>query len=223
MMKIFSMTRRLIAIAALAASAAFAQTAQQPANYVGIHGGVNNLHEWDGTVSFGAGVSLPGQVSLKRGTHWGLFGGRQGEHSRWEAEVQGGSFDVKSIALGPLSQPTTASGHYEALTLNAYRVEAIDDAKRFDIYGALGIGWGRVSLPQMGFASTGCDCFPASSKSGLAWLARAGAEYNFDENNKAFVQYTLLGLPRPGSGTDPGVQYQRKTIGAATIGYRRAF
>jgi opacity protein-like surface antigen len=215
--------RRLAALAAVAAcGAALAQTAQQPAYYGGVHGGVNNLNQWDGSVDFGAGVRIPGQVSLDRGAHFGVFGGRQDEHARWEAELQGGRFDVNAIQLGTQRQSQDASGHYEALTLNAYRVEPIGQARRLDIYGALGIGWGRVSLPQMGFAS-GCNCFASASKSGLTWLARAGLEYNFDAQNKAFVQYTFLGLPRPGSGASPGVEYQRKTIGAATVGYRRVF
>jgi opacity protein-like surface antigen len=218
-----SMKRRLITIAALAAcaaSAAFAQSAQQPAYYGGVHGGVNNVNQWDGTVDLGFSVAIPGHVLIDRGAHFGVFGGRQSEHARWEAELQGGRFDIKGIELGPQHQDLSKSGHYEALTLNAYRVETIGDARRFNAYGALGIGWGRVSLPAMGFAS-GCNCFPAAEKSGFTWLARAGLEYNFDEQNKAFVQYTLLGLPRPGS--HPGVEYQRKTIGAATVGYRRVF
>lgn len=208
-----------------AAPASFAQTAQvapQPAYYGGVHGGVNNLNQWDGSVDFGAGVRIPGHVLLDRGAHYGVFGGRQSEHARWEAELQGGRFDINAIELGPQRQGVSDSGRYEALTLNAYRVETIGEARRFNAYGALGIGWGRVRLPQMGFTG-GCNCFAESSKSGLAWLARAGLEYNFDEHNKAFVQYTFLGLPRPGSGSSPGVEYQRKTIGAASIGYRRVF
>jgi opacity protein-like surface antigen len=218
-----STLRRLTAIAALGAcAAATAQTAQQPAYYGGLHGGVNNLNQWDGSVDFGVGVRIPGHVLVDRGAHFGVFGGRQTEHARFEAELQGGRFDINAIELGTQRQTQDASGHYEALTVNAYRVETIGQARRFDIYGALGVGWGRVSLPQMGFAG-GCNCFAEAKKSGFTWLARAGVEYNFDERNHAFVQYTFLGLPRPGSGSSPGVEYNRKTIGAATVGYRRVF
>jgi hypothetical protein len=215
--------RQLTGLAALAASAAaLAQPAQQPAYYAGVHGGVNNVGDWSGNVDFGAGVQVPGRVLAGHGAHYGVFGGRQTEHARWEVELQGGRFDIKGIELGRQFEALGASGRYEALTFNAYRLETIGEARRFGVYGALGIGWGRVSLPQMGFTA-GCNCFAASSKSGFAWLARAGAEYNFDERNKAFVQYTVLGLPRPGSGTSPGVEYERKTIGAASVGYRRLF
>jgi opacity protein-like surface antigen len=216
------MKRRLITLAALAATAAIAQGADQPAYYAGLHAGVNDLHQWDGTVDFGAGVTVPGHVALGRGAHFGVFGGRQTEHARWEGELQGGRFAIKRIELGPQFENKSQSGHYEALTLNAYRFETLGDARRFDVYGALGVGWGRVSLPQMGFTA-GCNCFAAASKSGFAWLARAGLEYNFSEQDRVFVQYTLLGLPRPGSGSSPGVEYQRKTIGAASVGYRRLF
>lgn len=216
-----SMKQTLIAIAALAASTAFAQGLQQPAYYGGLHVGANNLHQWDGNVDFGAGVTVPGRLALDRGAHYGVFGGRQSEHARWEVELQGGRFDIRRIELGTQVEDKSQSGHYEALTFNGYRVEPLG-ASRFSAYGALGIGWGRVSLPQMGFAS-GCDCFAAAKKSGLTWLARAGLEFNFDPANKAFVQYTLLALPRPGSGTSPGVEYNRKKIGALTVGYRRMF
>lgn len=213
--------RLIAALAVLATGAALAQAQQPPVYYGGLHGGRNNLHEWDGTVDFGAGVAVPGRVLLDPRTHFGVFGGRQSEHARWELELQGGRFGIRQIELGPQVEAKSQSGHYEALTFNGYRVEQIG-ASRFSGYGALGVGWGRVSLPQMGFAS-GCDCFAASSKSGFAWLARAGVEFAIDPNDKAFLQYTLLALPRPGSGSSPGVEYQRKKIGIVSVGYRRLF
>ena len=209
------------ACAGVVALAAHADHAAEPVNYMALHIGRNDVSDWTGTVSLGPAVALPGTVSATRGTHFGLAGGRHWAHSRLELEYQGGGFDIWGISLGPVTQGLSASGDYNALTFNGYATQPVGE--RFTVYGALGIGWGRVSLPQMGF-SGGCNCFPSASKSGFAWLARAGAEYSFDRDNKAFVQYTHLELPRPASaGAAPGVQYDRKAVGALSIGYRRVF
>lgn len=216
---------RHIAAAALAgftAGAALANHGAQPANYLGVHGGVNNLRgTWGVDVSLGPAVTLPGSLAIKRGTHFGFFGGRQTEHARFELEFQHGSFDITGLQLGPVSQAINASGDYSALTANAYRTEPL--SQRLTLYGALGIGWGRVSLPQMAFTAPACNCFPAASKSGFAWQARVGLEYQFSEGGRAFVQYTHLDLPRAGSGSVPGVAYVRKDASALTVGLRHTF
>ena len=206
-----------------AAGAVHAADGAQPAWYLGVQGGENNLRgAWNGDVSLGPGVSLPGVATTKRGLHFGVFGGRQTEHARFELEYQHGSFDITGLQLGPVSQSISAGGHYDALTANAYRSEQVWD-KRLNVFGALGIGWGRVTMPQMGFTTPPCNCFVGSSKSGVTWLARAGVEYNLGEMDKLFLQYTYLALPRPGSGGTPGVEYERRNVGAWGIGYRHAF
>jgi len=220
---------RIFRVAALALAAAgftgaaSADHGAQPSNYIGIQAGENNIRgAWDANVSLGFGVSLPGVATVKRGTHFGLFGGRQTEHARFELEYQHGSSDITSLTLGPVSQAISADGHYDALTVNAYRFEPVWD-QRLNLYGALGIGWGRVTLPEMGFTAPSCNCFKGSSKSGVTWLARAGVEYNLREQDKLFLQYTFLALPRPGSHSSPGVEYARKNVGAVSVGYRHNF
>lgn len=214
-------------ISILAAGAALAGTAlaadPQPASYFGLHGGINDLRgSWNADVNFGAGVSLPGTVGLKRGTQFGLQIGRQTANNwRFEGEYQHGTFDLTRIELGGITESVSASGSYDALTANAYRTASLTPA--LSAYGGLGIGWGRVKLPQMGFTSTGCNCFADANKSGVAWLARAGLEYAITSNDNVFAQYTFLGLPRPSSGGSPGVQYERKNVSSVGIGYRRTF
>ena len=212
----------LAACAAALAGAAYANHGAPAANYLGLHGGVNNVRgDWGADVSLGTAVTLPGTLSTQRGAHFGVFGGRQTEHARFELEYQQGRFDVTRLQLGPVSQAVDTGGNYRALTANAYRTEPI--SSRLTLYGALGIGWGRVALPQMAFVSPPCNCFPAASKSGFAWLARAGIEFQVSEGGRAFVQYTHLDLPRAGSGGAPGVSYSRRDAGALTVGWRHTF
>ena len=216
------MWRHAALAAACLATAAHAADGT-PSNYAGVQGGVNNLGgTWNANVSLGPGVTLPGVANAKRGTHFGVFGGRQTERARFELEWQHGSFDVTGLSRGPVSQSISSSGHYDAVTANAYRFQPVWD-QRIDIYGALGIGWGRVNMPEMGFTTPHCDCFRAASKSGFAWLARAGAEYKLGEQDRLFLQYTFLALPRPGSHSTPGVEYSHKNVGSVAAGYRHNF
>lgn len=191
-----------------------------PHYYLGLQAGRNNLDNWNADVSFGAGVTLPGKVELDQGMHGGLVFGRQTEHARYEIEYQRGSFDLQSIELGPLKEAAGGSGHYEALTLSAYRTERLSDS--VSGYLGAGIGFGKTKLPSASF-STGCHCFPAASGNGLAWQLRAGLEYDFAAAHKGFIQYTHLGLPSPDSGSTPGVDYDRKQIGIIGLGYRYVF
>ena len=75
-----------LAIAGFAASA----QAAEPANYVGIHGGVNNLNGWDAAVTLGPGVSLPGRLTLNHGGHFSVILGRQTENARFVKVVHNG-------------------------------------------------------------------------------------------------------------------------------------
>jgi opacity protein-like surface antigen len=167
-------------------------------------------------------VSLPATVGLKRGSQFGLQLGRQtGNNWRFEGEYQHGTFDLTRIELGGVTESVSASGSYDTLMANAYRTASLTPS--LSAYGGLGAGWGRVRLPQMGFASTGCNCFADASKTGFAWQARAGLEYALTPNDNVFAQYSFLALPRPSSGGSPGVQYDRKNVSSVGIGYRRTF
>jgi hypothetical protein len=216
--------QRYAALAAASATltvGAFAADTVQPANYIGLHGGVNNLSDWDATVRLGPGVSLPGAVRAKSGLHAGIFGGRQTENARFEVEYQSGRFDINAIELGTVRQDVSNSGHYQAFTFNAYRTAALSE--QLTGFAGLGLGWGSVSLPQMGFTNPPCDCFAHASTSGFAWLGRIGAEYHFGPSNHVFAQFTLLGLPQPKSGGTPGVDYARQNAGSVSIGLRHTF
>ena len=211
---------RLAALAASLAASAGAFAAQ-PGYYAGVHGGVNNLEDWSANVTLGPGVNLPGNLALDNGTHFGLIVGRQTENARFELELQGGKFDITSIQLGLLQQNVAASGRYEAFTLNAYRTHAF--AERVTGYAGLGIGWGRASLPAMGFTA-GCNCFAPASKGGLAYLGRLGVEYRLGDRHNVFAQYTFLRLPKVNSGGGtPSTEYGRKSVGIAGVGYRYLF
>lgn len=217
-----NLKKTLIALAGAATAAcAFAADDAAPAWYAGLHGGVNDVRHWSGNVSFSPIVTLPGQLELRRGWQAGAFAGRETAHARYELEYQHGTLKIDRLQLGPQSQSISASGHYDALTANAYRKQELAD--RFTAYGALGIGWGRTVLPQMAFTTPPCNCFAGASRSGFTWLARAGVEYAVASNDKAFLQYTLLALPRPGSHSTPGVEYERRNAGAVTVGWRHAF
>lgn len=206
--------------AVLAAGVACAAQAADPAYYVGIQGGTNNLKHLPATVSLGPGVSLPGHLVLDGDTQFGVVAGRQTENARFELEYQTGDFDITAIRLGPISQNVSNSGRYRALTLNAYRTQPIRG--NWTGYAGLGIGWGKASLPQMGFTG-GCNCFAAASESGLAYQGRAGLEYALDRRHNAFVQYTLLRLPKQASGGTPGTSYERRSVGIIGVGYRFGF
>src|SRR5438105_4508315 len=89
-----------LAVAATLSLCAYAADGQ-PANYVGVQGGINNLNgAWNANVTLGPGISLAGSAASKRGLHFGVFGGRQTERARFELEYQHGSFDLTHLTLG---------------------------------------------------------------------------------------------------------------------------
>jgi opacity protein-like surface antigen len=214
------MKHKSLSAGLLFAAALISAQAATPSNYAGIHGGVNDLGDWNADVALSPIVRLPGVASADRGRHWGVFGGRQTENARFELEYQWGDFDITNIRLGPLSQAVSAGGDYRALTANALRTH--DFNEKFTGYAGLGLGWGEVKLPQLGF-SAGCNCFAASKKSGFAWQARLGAEWHITPQHNAFLQYTWLRLPRPSGTATTSVDYERKSIGALSVGYRFVF
>lgn len=203
-------------------------TTEEARYYGGVHFGRNNIDEWTDQVGLGGGVRLDGRVTTASKDVAGFVLGRQVDKTdgdekvanRYEVEYQRGRFDIQGVQIGPFSQAATGKGKYDALTLNAYRQKPWNE--NWSGYLGLGIGWGKAEMPALNGA-TGCNCMGAASKSGLVYLARAGVEYRFDQHHNAFVQYTFLNMQGPSSGSTPGVDYSRKWIGAAAIGYRYLF
>jgi len=210
---------RSAALAAALLAAPLFALAAQPGMYVGGHVGANNLGDWPASVDFGSGVGVDGSLSIGSGYHLGILAGRQTENARFELEYQYGRFDVEQLELGGLTQPASARGHYDALTFNAYRTFAL--ATRWTGFAGLGIGWGKASLPGAGFGP--CNCFPAASKTGLAYQARFGAEYEVATGHLLFGQFSWLSLPGSSSGGTPSVTYPRHGVSSIGVGYRKTF
>lgn len=194
--------------------------AAEPAPYVTLHLGGNDLSSWPATVNFGAGVQVNGGVSLDGGVHGGIALGRQTENARFEVEYQHGRFDVTRQDLGAFTQASAREGHYDALTLNAYRTFVVND--KFTAFAGAGIGWGSVSMPQGSPIGT-CNCFVAASKSGFLYQGRLGGEYLMGGGHHLLAQYTWLSLPRASSGGTPGISYPRRGVNLLSIGYRKTF
>lgn len=209
-----------LAAGLLALSLAAPAGAQESPKYYGtVHLGQNDLRAWDANVDFG-GVNVGGQLKLDRTLHWGVIAGREKDRTRLELEYQRGSVKINQVTLGPVTQGVSGSGHYQALTVGAYRtLELTSDINAF---GGVALGWGSVSLPGLGAVSS-CNCFGAASDSGLVVQARLGAEYELAADNHVLLQYTWLRLPRASASSSPSVQYDRKTLGAWGVGYRAGF
>lgn len=215
---IASVLAALFAVGYSAAAVAEELTLRKDSGYyLNLHAGYNNLDNWPATVDLGGGVNVDGKLKLDSGPHFGVAVGRQTENARFELEYQQGSFDLAGIQLGPVSQDASGTGHYKALTANAYRTYAFD--ANWLAFAGLGLGFGRVELPAAGFSS-GCNCFAAASKDGLVLLGRIGLEYRFNAQHNAAVQYTWLRMPGPQSGGSPSVSYPRENIGVLGLGYR---
>jgi opacity protein-like surface antigen len=194
--------------------------AAEPGMYAGGHVGRNDLDHWPLTVDFG-GIASEGNLTLDKTPHWGLFVGRQRENTRLELEYEQGRFDVTSATVGPVTLARNARGEYRALLVNGYRT--FDVRPDFNVYGALGVGLARVSLPNLS-PFNGCNCLRAAVNTDVVFQARIGAEYRFGGENNVFLQYTALYLPSTGSGAPaPLVNYGYKALGAVTVGYRTSF
>jgi opacity protein-like surface antigen len=148
-----------------------------------------------------------------------VLGGRQTENARFEVEYQHGRFSLNSVELGGQTQAASGKGHYDALTFNAYRTLALAD--RWTAFAGLGLGWGKASLPGANMGA--CNCFPSASKTGFAYQARLGAEYEVAPTHLIFAQASWLRLPRLSAGSAPGVSYSRQAVTSLNVGYRKTF
>jgi len=212
----------LLAAGDATAQSTAGQTGEEPFNYFALHLGLHDVQEWPAKVSLGNGIEFPGLVLLDATLEYGLQVGREYEKSRYEVEYQRGGYKASNIALNALSQDASGTGHYQALTINAYRTR--DFSERTAGYLGAGIGYGAARLPRMGF-SGGCQCFPQADSSGLVWQVRIGLERLIGTHSRAGLQYTrIFGMPGPGSGRAlPAVQYPDKDIDTLSIVYRREF
>jgi opacity protein-like surface antigen len=208
--------------AAVQAPAAAAAHDEKSPFYAGVHAGTHDVDKWNGQVELGKGIAFDGQVGLDSKWAAGLVVGREYEHTRLELEYQQGRYDVTDIALGIQRADVSGAGKYQALTANAYGFARL--YKRLDGYAAVGIGWGKATLPQLGFAG-GCQCFAAADESGFVWQWRLGLEYRVSEANSVFLQYTgLMDLPGPVSAAgSPSVRYEDKDAASVTFGWRFRF
>jgi len=194
----------------------------EPFNYFALHLGKHDVQAWPALVSLGNGIEFDGQVLLDDKLAFGLQVGREYEKYRYDIEYQRGAYKASNISLNALSQAVSGSGHYQALTLNAYRMK--DFSERTNGYIGAGIGYGAAQLPQMGF-SAGCQCFPEADSSGFVWQARIGIERLIGEHSRLGLQYSrIFDMPGPSSGrAAPSVQYPDKDIDYLSIVYRRDF
>lgn len=201
-------------------SAAQQESAEDPQNYVGIHFGNHDVEEWRGRVDMGRNVQLDGRISLDNKWEAGLLVGREYERSRYELEYQLGRYQADRIELGPRTASVDGKGKYQALTLNAYRLKQLSE--RIDGYAGLGIGWGKATLPQLGFSGA-CQCFAQADDSGFIWQWRLGLEYRIREDGELFLQFNrLMNMPGPASAAaSPGVRYEEKDIDTVAIGWRQ--
>lgn len=207
--------------ALLAVSFAVPAGAQEAPRYYGtVHLGQNNLRTWDANVDFGP-TTVAGELRLDRTLHLGVIAGRQKDRTRLELEYQRGSVKINQATLGPVTQAGNGSGHYQTVTVGAYRTFEL--ATDINAFGGVALGWGSVSLPGLG-AVNSCTCFNAARGSGLVVQARLGAEYEIATDKHMLLQYTWLVLPRASASTAvPSVHYERKILGAWGVGYRAVF
>ncbi|MBC7453000.1 MAG: outer membrane beta-barrel protein [Massilia sp.] len=191
----------------------------QESRYWSVQGGMNNVSDWPGRVNFG-GPSVDASLQIDRGVQFGAAIGKQYHSARYELEYQHGQFDITGARVAAVAQAADASGKYDVLTANAYRVLPLNAA--WSAYAGLGIGYGRVNLPQLGGAA-GCQCLGKASKGSVAYQARLGMEYRVSDAGQAFVQAGWLSLPGAQSDGAAYVAYPRRGFATLGIGYRAAF
>lgn len=205
------------AAAALLPAAAVAAEPSGP-TYLAAHIGRNNLDRWPASVNFG-GPTVGGHLNLDEGANFGLIAGRQYGANRFELEYQRGRFDVTGAVLGAQSGAVSGSGHYDALTIGAYRTAAFTTS--LSGFAGIGVGAASVKIPQANF--TACNCFPAARSTGWMVQARVGLEYAVANGHALLAHYTWLNLPGPNAGTTPAVDYSRRGVGVLGVGYKKAF
>lgn len=191
----------------------------QESRYWSVQGGMNKLSDWPATVNFG-GPSVDASLQIDRGLQFGAVIGKQYDKARYDLEYQYGQFDITGATVGAVSQAADASGKYHVLTANAYRSVPLNDTVA--LFGGLGVGYGRVTLPTLGGAG-GCQCLNEASKGSLAYQARLGLDLRMSESGVAFVQAGWLRLPGARSEGAAYVSYPNRGFATFGIGYRGLF
>lgn len=214
--------RALIGACLVLAGAGNAVHAEDGVNYLTGHVGWNALERWPVQVDFG-GPRVDGRLGLDKSYHLGLAAGRDTAHWRYEVEYQHGRMKIDSLALGDQAQSVGGSGHYDMLMLNGYRKYQASES--VNLFAGLGAGWGRVSFPDSRFTGLGseCACFRAAHDSGFAYQGRLGAELALAPDQSLYVMYTRLHLDGTSAGAMPSTHYDKRWVGAASIGYRYLF
>jgi hypothetical protein len=184
-----------------------------------VQGGVHKLSHWPATVDFG-GPTAPAELRIDSGAQFGASWGHQDGKNRYELEYQHGRFDITGVTIGAARSAADASGHYDVLTANALR--SMQLAERLAVYAGLGVGVGKVSLPEVAVAS-GCRCIGAAGKSALVWQARVGAEQRIGGQGHGFVQLSWLKLPGAHSDGAASVAYPRRGVAVLGVGFRRFY
>ncbi len=202
-------------LAACALSAPLAAQAQE-APYWSVQGGMNNVSDWPARVNFG-GPQVDASLQIDRGMQFGAAIGKQYEKGRFELEYQHGQFDIEGATVAAVSQVANANGKYDVLTANAYRTFQMSDSVA--AYAGLGVGYGRVNLPQVGGA-TGCQCLNSAAKGSAVYQARLGMEFKVSDSGLMFAQAGWLSLPGARSDGTAYVTYPRRGFATLGIGYR---
>ena len=218
-MNMTNTTSLLLAAALCLPLAAQAQAQARDAQYWSVQGGMNNVSDWPAKINFG-GPEVDGALQIDRGAQFGVALGKEYDNNRFEVEYQHGQFDVTGATVAAVRQAADASGKYDVLTLNAYRMFPLNDA--LAAYAGLGFGYGRINLPHVGGA-TGCQCLNSAAKGNGVYQARLGMEYRLGESGLAFVQAGWLSLPGAGSDGAAFVSYPRRGFATLGVGYRGLF
>jgi hypothetical protein len=212
----------LLLTAVLALPVTGQTTRDYPFTYLGVEGGMHDLDDWQAIVDLGNNIKFDGHVQTDARAMYGVYLGRLHENYRWEVEYQYGGFDINAIQLNGMSENKQGKGHYQALTLNGYRHLRLSD--RWQLNAGLGIGYGSVELPALGFTG-GCHCFPAAKESDWLWQGRVELEYRLGIRNALGLRYTWLrNVPVPGSeAVSPGIQYTGQDFDTLALSYHYQF
>jgi opacity protein-like surface antigen len=172
-------------------------------------------------MAFSPAVKSPVTYSLDSALNWGVSAGYQYSHFRIEAEFQDIRADASGATVGRLQANMTDEMQYYVGFLNAYAMVWLDsDFKAF--FGG-GIGYATGTSPTISL-TRGCACIVNGDADGVAWQLRGGLEYNIDNNLRAFVQYSHIGLPAPSSGGSyPRLEFSDLKLGAISAGLRWKF
>ena len=187
--------------------------------YWSVQGGVNAMSRWPAVVDFG-GPTVPAGLKIGRGVEFGVAVGKQYTKARYELEYQHGQMNIDEVTVAALTEKVDVALKYDALTVNAHRSETVSD--NLTAFAGVGVGIGRVALPDAGLRS-GCKCVSAASKSSLVYQVRVGMEYRLSETGFAFAQLGYLSLPGATSSGAASVTYERRAVAMLSVGYRGHF